>query len=134
MAAFALAVVATQWFTFDRTVSRFRESGGKGRWSNAIHPFAATLDENFAGAVSSLDWGFHEPLALLSQGGSLREAHWQIPRALRERPAWVIAGEAGDYYILHLPPYDRSGFGQLFATAVAYFTEVRRTGTKIISW
>ena len=123
----ALAVVASQWRTFDHTVSRYQQSGGKGRWSNAIHAFAATLDEDFEGTVSSLDWGFHEPLALLSRGGTFRESHWQIPRALRERPAWVIVGEPGDYYILHLAPYDRSGFGRLFVSAVAEANDDRIT-------
>ena len=118
LAIAAAVIVSTQWLTFEHTRQRFLETGGKGRWSKAIHAFAAELDGSFEGAVSSLDWGFHEPLAFLAASGAFREAHWQIPRAVRQRGAWVIEGDPGDRYILHLAPYDRSGLGQPFLEAV----------------
>jgi hypothetical protein len=115
--AILLSVVATQWSTFERTRDAFLQSGGKGRWSTAIHDYARELNASDGGAVSSLDWGFHEPLALLTHRRALREAHRQIPVAVRQRGSWQIVGEPGDEYVLHLAPYDRSGFGQPFLRA-----------------
>lgn len=115
--AIGAIVISTQWLTFERTLADFQQTGGKGRWSRAIHELASELDESSQATVSSLDWGFHEPLAFLARGGNFREAHWQIPQAVRQRGSWVIAGKPGDLYVLHLPPYDRSGFGQPFLEA-----------------
>ena len=116
-AVIGLSVVATEWSTFERTRDAFLQTGGKGRWSNAIHDYAHQLNASGSGTVSSLDWGFHEPLALLTNGGTLREPHWQIPVAMRQRGSWSIVGSPGDQYVLHLPPYDRAGFGQRFLQA-----------------
>lgn len=118
MTAIGLFVLSTHYLTYERTHSELQRNGGKGRWSRAIHAFAAELDAEFEGSVLSLDWGFHEPLAFLAQGGALREAHWQIPRSIRQRGEWRFRGESGDRYILHLPPYDRAGFGRPFLDAV----------------
>jgi hypothetical protein len=116
-AGIGLSVVVTQWSTYETTRESFLRTGGKGRWSSAIHDYARELNASGSGAVSSLDWGFHEPLALLANGRALREPHWQIPTAVRQRGGWLIVGEKGDQYVLHLAPYDRAGFGQPFLAA-----------------
>ena len=66
----------------------------------------------------SLDWGFHEPLAFLTAGHRFREVHWQIPSALRRLGGWRVRADTPRVYLLHLPPYDRAGYGLPFLEAV----------------
>ena len=110
-------VLLLQVMVFEHTRRAFAASGGKGRWSGAIAELARDL-RGTPMEVWSLDWGFHEPLAFLGAGERLHEVHWQIPSMQRRLGAFRARGEANRIYVLHLPPYDRSGYGLDFLEAV----------------
>ncbi len=117
LAAAGVAIfVALQVGVYEETRRDFSASGGKGRWSNAIADLARDLAAEPLG-VTSLDWGFQEPLAFYGTAASLDEAHWRILEPLRRGRAWRQRGDAQQLYLLHLPPFDRSGFGSPFLEA-----------------
>jgi hypothetical protein len=68
----------------------------------------------------SLDWGFHEPLAFLTDRLPLDEPIWAIPRTLAAGRPWAYTGDAGTRYLVHAAPYDLFGLGpRLLAAARA---------------
>jgi len=111
-----IVLVALQVAVYEQTRSEFSETGGRGRWSSATSLLALELQDTST-RVISLDWGFHEPLAFLGAGESLEEVHWRISNARRRSGAWRSLGDADDLYVLHLPPYDLSGYGESFLEA-----------------
>ena len=121
-AALCLLIAASEIHVFEGTRRAVEDTGGRGRWSDAIHELATDLQSD-QDSVWSLDWGFQEPLAFLGARGRLREIHWpHIPGSIgferSQRGAWRAQGDASRLYLLHLPPYDRSGYGQPFLDAV----------------
>ena len=120
-AALCLVIAASEIHVFEGTRRAVETTGGRGRWSDAIHELAAGL-RNDQHSVWSLDWGFQEPLAFLGARGRLREVHWpHVPGSIgferSRRGAWRVQGDASRLYVLHLPPYDRSGYGRPFLDA-----------------
>lgn len=113
----AVLILVLQVMVFEHTRRAFAESGGSGRWSGTIARLAADLG-SAPTEVWSLDWGFHEPLAFLAPDHRFAEIHWQIPAALRRQGAWHVRAEGERVYVLHLPPYDRAGYGLAFLEAV----------------
>jgi hypothetical protein len=119
--ALGVLIAISEIQVFEQTRRAVEQSGGRGRWSERIHDLAADL-RSHSGSVWSLDWGFHEPLAFLGAQGSLREVHWPHTRGSigfeqRKRGFWRARGDASRIYVLHLPPYDRSGYGKPFLDA-----------------
>jgi hypothetical protein len=93
------------------TRAEIAETGGRGRWSNALDAFAAELDADPEAVAVSLDWGFHEPLLFLTDKRSLLEPIWHIPRLLARGRPWVHAGDARHRYLVHDAAYDLFGIG-----------------------
>ncbi|MFQ5418546.1 MAG: ArnT family glycosyltransferase, partial [Myxococcota bacterium] len=56
------AILAASVYVDVRTLDTIRESGGKGRWSDAIGAFARELAATPGAVAVSLDWGFDGPL------------------------------------------------------------------------
>jgi len=115
------------------TLSEIAESGGRGRFSNALDAFAAEIEAEPAAVVVSLDWGFHEPLLFLTSFPDARERLlepiWEIPRLLAHRRPWTHKGDASHVYLVHGPPYDLFGIGsKLLETAEELPTHFARVG------
>jgi NADH:ubiquinone oxidoreductase subunit 3 (subunit A) len=82
-----------------------RQTGGRGLWSNALSAFAREIQDRSDLTVASLDWGFNEQLAFLTDGPKLKEPFW------RQDPS--VAGFTNCIYLAH-PPQDRIfAFGEL---------------------
>ncbi|MBW2229501.1 MAG: glycosyltransferase family 39 protein [Deltaproteobacteria bacterium] len=107
------AVLVSQIRVIVLTQELIDETGGKGRWTRALHDLADEIDSQGTRVVS-LDWGFHEPMQLLTDHAELLEAIWTIPRVLGRGQPWVIAGDARSVYLVHDAPYDLFGLGPLF--------------------
>ena len=95
------------------TQELINETGGKGRWTRALNDLAHEID-NAQTRVISLDWGFHEPLQLLTERAELLEAIWVIPQFMRRGKPWIIEGDVHTVYLAHDVPYDLFGLGPLF--------------------
>lgn len=95
-----------------RTLRRFRETGGAGNWSDASYEITPYLESRRPDLVMCMDWGFSNPLLLLSQARLKMQDFWlevaslppeELPRhaqqlALRlNRPNTLYIFHAGDY-------------------------------------
>lgn len=113
-----------------RTRALIDETGGRGRFTRELAPFAQRLEAEGGGAVS-LDWGFHEPLLFLTRTAPLREGIWEIPAALRAGRAWENRGDARTSYLVHPAEYDLFGVSPRlldFAEEAALEVETVRDG------
>jgi hypothetical protein len=89
-------------------------TGGRGRFSLALHALADRLDADPQATAVALDWGFHEPLTFLTGRAVSLEPIWTIPRALQAGRPWVHAGLPGHVYLVHDAPYDLFQLGSKF--------------------
>jgi hypothetical protein len=117
VALLLLLTVGSQIRVIALTQQAIDATGGKGRWTHALHDLAAEIDVPET-VVVSLDWGFHEPLQLLTDHAELHEAIWVIPRVLRSGRPWIVEGDANTVYLAHDAPYDLFGLGPLFLSTM----------------
>ncbi len=110
-AAVTAAVLAGNLVVCARTLATIHETGGKGRWSNALADFGRELEAESGVAAVSLDWGLYGPLRFSSRNLTLTEAIWKMSRpGLRQGP-WVYEGNAQTVYLLYPPEYALFDFG-----------------------
>lgn len=70
------AVLGGHLMTIQKTERLLAETGGRGLWSNALNAFAAEIRDRKDLTIVSYDWGFHAPLAFLTDGPRLLEPIW----------------------------------------------------------
>jgi 4-amino-4-deoxy-L-arabinose transferase-like glycosyltransferase len=93
--------------------------GGTGQWSDATMAIARYLDARKAPRVTTLDWGFHNSIYLVTAGRvTTRELFWYSPGVLGE-PIWRNEIVPGELYLTHTPQY-QYGIG---ATATTRFRQ-----------
>jgi hypothetical protein len=98
--AVTLAAVLAASVTVDfRTLATVRESGGKGRWSDALGTFARELAAQPGVTAVSLDWGFDGPLRFAARGLPAEEPIWALRYAHLPGHAWEYAGGPGHVYL-----------------------------------
>jgi hypothetical protein len=90
------------------------ETGGRGWWSDALNAFAREVEDRSDLTIVSLDWGFNEQLAFLTDGPALAEPFWAL------HPATTRSADA--VYLVHPPEYSLRGADQ------ALLDEARRAG------
>ncbi len=100
-----------------QTQQLISETGGRGRWSQALNGFAAAADNEAGSLVVSLDWGFHEPLLFLSSRAKMIEPIWGIAGVLQSGRPWVFEGTSQMIYLVHAAPYDLFGLSSRFLRA-----------------
>ncbi len=94
-----LVFLASQLFAIFKTEKLLRETGGRGRWSDAFHRFCRENDRNDLRIVS-LDWGFNEQLAFLTEKPELVEPFWAFKETLPplpERPQNLYLAHSREY-------------------------------------
>jgi hypothetical protein len=100
-----------------RTLETIHESGGRGRWSNALERFARELPDD--ASVVSLDWGFHAPLRFTRPELQLEEPVWRMQGARGAGPGVSLLGDPQHVYLVQEPEY------QVFDTGRALLEAVR---------
>lgn len=95
------------------TLATLEETGGRGRWSDALGRFAAGLDPGTA--VVALDWGFAEPLRFLAPEVPVLEPIWE----LRRRPSLALEGDGSSLYLVQSPEWAVFDHGGRFLEALA---------------
>jgi MYXO-CTERM domain-containing protein len=120
VAALAIGLAVTGSLHVDlRTLHTIRETGGRGRWSDALDGLARDLGRDpGTGRVVGLDWGFGGPFHFLAPELEVSEPFWSLRRA----PGPVVVAERGtdrDVYVAFEAPYAVFPFGQAFLEAVA---------------
>jgi hypothetical protein len=96
-----------------RTLATIVDTGGKGRWSDALGRFASELAPG--SVVVSLDWGFAESLRFLTPGLPVVETTWSL-RGRRSQLA--LEGDRSHVYLVPLERYAVFGHGQDFLGAL----------------
>jgi hypothetical protein len=119
-----IALVASNVLAITKTEKLIRDTGGRGRWSNAVDAFCRENKDNSDLVIASLDWGFNEQLAFLTDRPQLVEPFWAFSRyngqlpPLPQRPNYI--------YLAHAPEYS------LFRYDVNYLDELREASSEAI--
>jgi hypothetical protein len=111
------AVLAGSLHVGFRTLETIRESGGKGRWSDALGEFASELASQPGALAVSLDWGFDGPLRYAARDLAHVEPIWKIRRNRLEGRAWRFAGTARHVYLVFEADLAVFDFGPEFLEA-----------------
>jgi len=98
-AVLVAAVLGGHLVTIQKTEQLLAETGGRGLWSNALNAFAAEVRDRKDLTIVSYDWGFHEPLAFLTDGPTLVEPIWADLPAGR----FVIPTAPNVIHLIHPP-------------------------------
>jgi hypothetical protein len=83
-----------------RTAKTIHESGGKGRWADAIGTFAAELATRPGSVAVGMDWGFAGPLRFSARGLPVAEPIWALRRVGRSQPEWRFEGTPQHVYLV----------------------------------
>jgi hypothetical protein len=118
VAALFILLLASQLFALQRTEKLIRLTGGRGRWSDALSAFARQVQGRSDLTIVSLDWGFNEQLAFLTDGPALAEPFWGILEGKAPPPL----RSTNCIYLAHPVEYSLFPFGP------AYLQEARRAG------
>jgi hypothetical protein len=113
-----VALLVCNIHSIRQTDALIRDTEGRGRWTRSLHDVARALDAEGGSVAVSLDWGFHEPLLLLTERARSVEAIWEIAAARKRHQAWSFEGDARTVYLVHDTPYDLFGLGPLLLRAV----------------
>ena len=104
-------VLMSQAFAIASTQKIIRTTGGSGRWSESINAFCRENKDRADLRIVSLDWGFNEQLAFLTERPTLAEPFWnfQNPPPLPADPDCI--------YLVHPPEYSLFPFGPAYLRA-----------------
>jgi len=108
------AVLAGSFNVDLRTFETIRESGGKGRWSDALGDFAEELASQPGAVAVSLDWGFDGPLRFAARDLALVEPIWKMRRAHLPGHAWRFSGTDRHVYLVFESDLAVFDFGPAF--------------------
>jgi hypothetical protein len=96
-----LALLAGHLLAIQKTSRLIQETGGRGRWSNALNEFCQDVRGRTNLTIVSLDWGFNEQLMFLTDGPRLSEPFWHL--APGERLQLTFSPDT--IYLIHPPKY-----------------------------
>jgi Dolichyl-phosphate-mannose-protein mannosyltransferase len=104
LALLAIALlVASQLWVISKTQTLIRETGGRGRWSDSLDAFCRENRHRTDLTIVSLDWGFNEQLAFLTNGPKLYEPVWALGHRI---PAGTpLVKNPSSLYLVHPHEY-----------------------------
>jgi hypothetical protein len=98
-----LVLLASQIQAIRKTEQLLSETGGRGWWSNVFDDFCRQNADRADLTIISLDWGFNEQLAFLTNGPKLLEPFWTFPMFKEGLPP--LPREPQNLYLAHSPEY-----------------------------
>jgi Dolichyl-phosphate-mannose-protein mannosyltransferase len=113
-------LVATQVYAIAKTEKLIADTGGRGRWSNALDAFCRENRDRSDLVIASLDWGFNEQVAFLTDRPQLVEPFWAFSRYHGNLPA--LPQRSNYIYLAHSPVYSLVGYD------VSYLNELQTSG------
>jgi hypothetical protein len=99
-----------------RTLQTIEESGGRGRWSDALERFGDELPGGVT--VVSLDWGFHAQLRFTRPELDLEEPVWRLHQTHRSGVGLTLAGGPQHLYLVQDPGYEVFDLGAALLQAI----------------
>ncbi|MEE9607475.1 MAG: glycosyltransferase family 39 protein [Myxococcota bacterium] len=100
------------------TLRTIRETGGKGRWSDALMGLARELQGRPDTAVVSLDWGTRSPLRFVARDLEVDEPIWRLRRPAAPGGGWTFSGSPRHVYLVYPEAYAVFHYGGAFLEAV----------------
>jgi hypothetical protein len=113
-----ILLLVSQILALCATQQLIRQTGGRGWWSDALSAFASQVKARSDLTIVSLDWGFNEQLAFLTDGPKLLEPFWGKWQWDRNSTNVI--------YLLHPPEYSYFPFGR------PYLDDALRVGPKVV--
>jgi hypothetical protein len=98
-----LVLLASQMQAIRKTEQLLSETGGRGWWSSVLDDFCRQNADRADLTIISLDWGFNEQLAFLTNGPQLLEPFWTFPMFKEGLPP--LPREPQNLYLAHSPEY-----------------------------
>jgi hypothetical protein len=98
-----LLLLGSQLHAILKTQQLIRETGGRGRWSESLNAFCQENKNRTDLTIISVDWGFNEQLAFLTEGPRLAEPAWALGRTIR--PNTPLTRNPNYIYLFHPPEY-----------------------------
>jgi 4-amino-4-deoxy-L-arabinose transferase-like glycosyltransferase len=115
-----LILLGSQLHAIFKTEKLLSESGGLGRWSEAFDNFCRENKNRADLTIVSLDWGFNEQLAFLTDAPQLVEPFWAFKGVLPPLP-----NESKNVYLAHSREYS------LFRADVAYLDALQSSSENV---
>jgi hypothetical protein len=106
MIAATVILLGSQLSAISKTERLISETGGRGRWSNTFDSFCREIKDRDDLIVVSLDWGFNEQLAFLTDKPQLVEPFWAFPSykgalpPLPRQQEYVFLAHSSEYSLL----------------------------------
>jgi Dolichyl-phosphate-mannose-protein mannosyltransferase len=114
-------LAATQIYAITKTEKLIADTGGRGRWSNAFDAFCHENKDRSDLIIDSLDWGFNEQVAFLTDRPQLAEPFWAFPLYHGQLPALP---QRSDYiYLAHSPEYSLFGYDVTYLNGLQTISE-----------
>jgi 4-amino-4-deoxy-L-arabinose transferase-like glycosyltransferase len=110
-----LIFLASQIQAIRKTEQLLSETGGRGWWSNAFDYFCRENADRADLTIVSLDWGFNEQLAFLTNGPKLLEPFWAFTTSKEALPE--LPREPQYVYLAHSPEYSLLRYDLLYLDA-----------------
>jgi hypothetical protein len=101
-------LAATEVYAIAKTEKLIADTGGRGRWSNALDAFCRENKGRSDLIIDSLDWGFNEQVAFLADQPQQVEPFWAFSRYNGQFPA--LPQRTGYVYLAHSPEYSLFGY------------------------
>jgi hypothetical protein len=110
-----LILLASQIQAIRKTEQLLSETGGRGWWSNAFDDFCRQNADRADLTIVSLDWGFNEQLAFLTNGPKLLEPFWAFTTSKEALPE--LPRDPQYVYLAHSPEYSLLRYDLLYLDA-----------------
>lgn len=110
-----LVLLASQIQAVRKTEQLLSETGGRGWWSNVFDDFCRQNADRADLTIVSLDWGFNEQLAFLTNGPKLLEPFWAFTTSKEALPD--LPRDPQYVYLAHSPEYSLLRYDLLYLNA-----------------
>jgi 4-amino-4-deoxy-L-arabinose transferase-like glycosyltransferase len=110
-----LILSASQIQAIKKTEQLLSETGGRGWWSNVFDDFCRQNADRADLTIVSLDWGFNEQLAFLTNGPKLLEPVWAFSTFKQALPD--LPRDPQYVYLAHSPEYSLLRYDLLYLDA-----------------
>lgn len=106
-AGLMILLLVSQLRAITKTENLLAETGGRGWWSDTFNTFCRENENRADLILCSLDWGFNEQLAFLTDKPRLVEPFWAFPSyqgalpALPAQPEYLFLAHSNEYSLLH---------------------------------
>jgi hypothetical protein len=101
-AAAIVVLIGSDVLVIAKTERLLRQTGGRGRWSNALDRFCEENKNRSDVVIASLDWGFNEQVAFLTDAPKQVEPFWGFPQynqlpPLPRQPEYIYLAHPAEY-------------------------------------